>query len=72
MKMGWEHWPSVGGHVVLRHAPAAAFIEELTRVEEFAVLAIRNGADDISAIFSVRGLQDALDDEGVGWRCQPS
>ena len=37
MKSGWRHYPSQSGHLVLRHA-AAAFIDELAEVEEFAML----------------------------------
>ena len=46
MKSGWKHHSEMVAHMVLQQAEAAAFIQQLSEVEEFAVLvtqALRRG-----------------------------
>ena len=69
MKMGWEHWGSTSGHLVLRHAPAAAFIGELALVDQLAVLLTATGRNDDTAVFDVRRLEDALASYATLWGC---
>ncbi len=69
MKSGWRHYPSTGGYLVLRHAPAAAFIDEIAEVEEFAVLITHDHGADTAAVFDVRSLSRALRSAIVGWGC---
>lgn len=67
MKSGWNHGVNENGFLVLRHTPAAAFIDELTQVEELAVLVTHDYGEDTAAVFDVRQLRQAL--EGVPWDC---
>lgn len=67
MKSGWKHYLSTGGYLVLEQAPAAAFIEQLSEVEEFAVLITHDSGEDTAAVFDVRYLDAAL--SSVGWDC---
>ena len=67
MKSGWKHYLSTGGYLVLEQAPAAAFIEQLYEVEEFAVLVTHDSGEDTAAVFDVRYLNAAL--TSAGWDC---
>ena len=69
MKSGWKHYPSLGGHLILQQAPAAAFIQQLSEVEEFAVLVTHDTGEDTAAVFDVRHLDVALASFAVGWGC---
>ena len=60
MKSGWKHYPTLTGYVVLEQAPAAAFIQQLSEVEEFAVLVTHDSGEDTAAVFDVRYLDAAL------------
>ena len=69
MKTGWDHYVSDNGNFVLRTKPAAAFIAQLTEVEEMAVLAKHDYGPDTAAVFDVRFLAAALASPKVGWAC---
>lgn len=69
IKSGWKHYPSTGGYLVLEQAPAAAFIQQLSEVEEFAVLVTHDFGEDTAAVFDVRHLDAALASDTVGWDC---
>ena len=67
MKSGWKHYLSTWGYLVLEQAPAAAFIQQLSEVEEFAVLVTHDSGEDTAAVFDVRHLNAALG--SAGWDC---
>jgi len=69
MKSGWKHSSTVLGQVILQEAPAAAFIQQLSEVEEFAVLITHDAGEDTAAVFDVRYLDAALAAFDVGWDC---
>ena len=55
--------------MVLKQEPAAAFIDQLTEVEEFAVLVTHDYGRNTSAVFDVRYLRAALASDDVSWEC---
>ena len=69
MKSGWKHHSEMVGHMVLQQAPAAAFIQQLSEVEEFAVLVTHDSGGDTATVFDVRYLDAALASNAVGWDC---
>ena len=69
MKTGWDHYVSTDERFVLRTKPAAAFIAQLTEVEEMGVLAKHDYGADTAAVFDVRFLKAALASPKVGWTC---
>ena len=69
MKTGWDQYTTGGPGLVLRTKPAAAFIAQLTEVEEMAVLAKHDYGPDTAAVFDVRFLEAALASPKVGWAC---
>ena len=69
MKSGWKHHSEMVGHMVLQQAAAAAFIQQLSEVEEFAVLVTHDSGEDTAAVFDVRYLDAALASRTVGWDC---
>ena len=69
IKSGWKHYWNKEGYMVLKQEPAAAFIDQLTEVEELAVLVTHDYGEDTSAVFSVPFLRAALESDDVGWEC---
>lgn len=55
--------------MVLEQEPAAALIDQLTEVEELAVLVTHDHGEDTSAVFGVVFLRAALASDDVGWEC---
>ena len=69
MKSGFNSLLDAEGTLRLWQTPAAAFIHELSQVEEFAVLITDDYGRNTTAVFDVRGLSAALVSDDVGWEC---
>ena len=75
LKSGWKHEfeersEYYGASIVLKQEPADGFIRELLQVEELGVMVTHeNPGNPLGAVFPVRWLSAALEDEGIDWRC---
>ncbi len=69
MKSGWKHGPTDQGYLVLWQTPAAAFVDQLTAVDELGVMVVDNFGEAESAVFPVDHLSAALVSSDLGWNC---
>lgn len=69
IKSGWQHRLLDSGRLRLWQTPAEAFIDQLTQVEELAVLVTDDYGGNTSAVFHVEYLSEALASDEVGWDC---